>query len=143
MITPLQVEGASEQETQAKLQKAVVAERLAGLLAKQDRLQAALDRSQTLTATSAQAGVVGASTAELGDDAGLGNGDKKDREGEYSGGKVAAVAKVEAAANLVEDDGLDEELNARRTGGGGFVETERDRLIRTVRPLSICITSSG
>jgi hypothetical protein len=40
---------------------------------------------------------------------------------------------------LVEDDGLDDELNvgrgARRGGAsaGGFVETERDRLIRTVR----------
>lgn len=40
------------------------------------------------------------------------------------------------AAQLLEDEGLNAELDA--ANAGGLVETERDRLIRTVRQLSIC-----
>ena len=51
------------------------------------------------------------------------------KAGEAAEGKAAEEAR--AAVALMEDGGLDEELNA--AGSSAMVETERDRLIRLVR----------
>lgn len=130
-----------EQAAHAVLQRAVVAERLSGLLAQRERIQEALERSLLGDSSAGGGGGVeaeGVPPAELGIDASVVSdsaaipGVGVEGEGERRSVSRAAAA---AAAKLVEDDALDAELSARAGGGGGgFVETERDRLICTVRP---------
>ena len=54
--------------------------------------------------------------------------------GGVGAGAAAAAAQAPAAPVLLEDGGLDAELDA--AAKGGLVETERDRLIRLARPWS-------
>ena len=116
-----QVNEEAEQQQQTRLQKAVVTERLAGLRVQQEHLVAALEQAEA--AASAVVAPLSATALVV------------DPSATAQHRKAAAV---KAAALLVEDDGLEDELNvskgARRGGAsaGGFVETERDRLIRTV-----------
>ncbi len=91
------------QEPDRQLQRAGLQQRLHDLQAKQRRVQGALDAQQ----------------------GGAGGGEG----GGAAEGKAAEEAR--AAVALLEDGGLDEELNA--AGSSAMVETERDRLIRLVR----------
>ena len=120
-----QVDDNAEQQKQTQLQKAVVTERLAGLHARQEHLRTALDQ-----AVAAAAAAVAEPAAAA---------DKLSAADNYAAAAQRKAAAKAAAAVLVEDDAFDGELNvgkgARRGAAAatGFVETERDRLIRTVR----------
>ena len=118
----------AEQQKQTQLQKAVVTERMAGLRARQEHLRAALEQADAAVSAAAAARPSTAATPVA-----------AARHNAAAAQQQRKAAAAKAAALLVEDDGLDDELNvgkgARRNGAsaGGFVETERDRLIRTVR----------
>ena len=101
------------QEPDRQLQRAGLQQRLHDLQAKQRRVQGALDAQQ----------------------GGAGGGEG----GGAAEGKAAEEAR--AAVALLEDGGLDEELNA--AGSSAMVETERDRLIRLVRRARPCGLPAG
>jgi len=130
-----QVNDTAEQQKQTQLQKAVVTERLAGLHARQEHLRAALEQA---VAAAAAAAVEPSVTA-----------DKLSAADSYAAAAQRKAAAKAAAAVLVEDDAFDAELNvgkgSRRGAAAatGFVETERDRLIRTVCRLRCCAGKRG
>jgi len=126
-VVMLQVNDTAEQQNQTQLQRAVVTERLAGLHARQEHLRTALEQAVAAAAAAAVAAEPGSAA------------NKPSAADSYAAAAQRKAAAKAAAAVLVEDDAFDAELNvgkgARRGAAAatGFVETERDRLIRTVR----------
>ncbi|KAL3138902.1 hypothetical protein ABBQ32_005724 [Trebouxia sp. C0010 RCD-2024] len=105
---------------QGDLQRATMLERLSALQAKETHLQAALDNTETTEPSSSEA----AQPNQGGNEASTSDSKAGPRKV-----KQKKKAPLVPAAQLLEDEGLNAELDA--ANAGGLVETERDRLIRT------------